>query len=264
MAKHWQQESYDIINIIISFLVRFSCQHLLVVFHRSLGDSKSPPVSRTLLSIIANLHDAVVCMILILPLIVNYFCLFSKLLGTFQITLTIVGITITFTFRCFYQFSGRVQVFIYLFAFFYHHSAVCGGFDLLHNSLRIIFSTHLYLVLYSFCASLLHSLIMWLIISSLSPNTPHLLFSGVLSTFALIRLVFTTVFCPAIIRDSISLLKPCPGFLMYNLSTLSLDIYIYRLTFFPFLFGSFYCFSVYIGIIIIIIILLFSEFSHQH
>ena len=41
-------------------------------------------------------------------------------------------------------------------------------------------------VLYSLCANLLHSLIIWLIVSSLSPNNLHLLFCWVLSIFALI------------------------------------------------------------------------------
>ena len=40
----------------------------------------------------------------------------------------------------------------------------------------ITFSTQPSLVLYSFCASLLHSLIIWLMVSSLSPHNLHLLF----------------------------------------------------------------------------------------
>ena len=38
----------------------------------------------------------------------------------------------------------------------------------------------------TFCASLLHSLSMWLMVSSLSPHNLHLLFCCVLSIFALI------------------------------------------------------------------------------
>ena len=45
------------------------------------------------------------------------------------------------------------------------------------------------LVLYSFDANLLHSLIMWLIVSSLSPHSLHLLFYCVLSILGLIWLV---------------------------------------------------------------------------
>ena len=63
------------------------------------------------------------------------------------------------------------------------------------------------LVLYSFRANLLHSLIMWLMVSSLSPHSLHLRFCCVLSIFALIWLVLTALFCAAIRRDSVSLLN---------------------------------------------------------
>ena len=42
-----------------------------MVFHRGLSDSKSPQVSRTLLSILANLNNAVVWMVSAHPLIPN-------------------------------------------------------------------------------------------------------------------------------------------------------------------------------------------------
>ena len=63
------------------------------------------------------------------------------------------------------------------------------------------------LALYSFCANLLHSLIMWLIVSSLSPHSLHLLFCCVLSIFALIWLILMVLSCAAIRRESFSLLK---------------------------------------------------------
>ena len=68
-------------------------------------------------------------------------------------------------------------------------------------------ATQSWLALYSFCANLLHSLIMWLIVSSLSPQSLHLLFCCVLSILALIWLVLMALFCAAIRRDSVSLLK---------------------------------------------------------
>ena len=61
-------------------------------------------------------------------------------------------------------------------------------------------------VLYSFCASLLHSLIMWLVVSFLSPHNLHLLFCCVLSLLALIWLVLMALFWAAIRRDSVSFL----------------------------------------------------------
>ena len=56
----------------------------------------------------------------------------------------------------------------------------------LHNSQWITYPTHSCLVLYSFWVSLLHSLIIWLIVLSLSPHNIHVLFYCVLSIFALI------------------------------------------------------------------------------
>ena len=66
--------------------------------------------------------------------------------------------------------------------------------------LWITLSTQPCLVLYSFCANLLHSLIMWLIVSSLSPPSLHLLFcciiiiiwfSVLFSIFTILHRVFT-------------------------------------------------------------------------
>ena len=71
----------------------------------------------------------------------------------------------------------------------------------------IILPTQSCLVLYSLCANLLHSLIMWLMVSSLSPHSLHLLFCWVLSILALIWLVLIALFCAAIRRDSFSLLR---------------------------------------------------------
>ena len=63
------------------------------------------------------------------------------------------------------------------------------------------------LVLYSFCVNLLHSLIMWLMVLSLSPHSLHLLLCCILSILALIWLVLMALFCAAIRRDSVSLLR---------------------------------------------------------
>ena len=49
------------------------------------------------------------------------------------------------------------------------------------------------LALYFFCANLLHLVIMWLIVSSLSPHSLHSLFCCVLSILALIWWVFTVL-----------------------------------------------------------------------
>ena len=60
---------------------------------------------------------------------------------------------------------------------------VWSNLNFLHNSQWITFPTQSCLVLYSFCVNLLHSLIMWLIISSLSPHNLHRLFCCILSIY---------------------------------------------------------------------------------
>ena len=83
---------------------------------------------------------------------------------------------------------------------------VWSNLNFLHISQCITLPTHSCLALYSFCANLLHSLIMWLIVSSLSPLSLHLLFCFILSILASIWLVLMVLFRAAIRRDSVSLL----------------------------------------------------------
>ena len=88
-----------------------------------------------------------------------------------------------------------------------YHLFVWSNWNFLHISQWITLPTQSCLALYSFCANLLHSLIMWLIVSSLSPHSLHLLFCCILSILALIWLVLMALSCAAIRRDSVSLLK---------------------------------------------------------
>ena len=88
-----------------------------------------------------------------------------------------------------------------------YHFFVWSNFNFLQNSQWITLSTQSCLVLYSFCANLLHSLIMCLIVSSRSPHNLHQLFCCVVSILALIWLVLMTFFSAAIRRDSVSLLR---------------------------------------------------------
>ena len=85
-----------------------------------------------------------------------------------------------------------------------YHLLVWSNLNFLHISQWITLPTQSCLVLYSFCGNLLHSFIMWLIVSSRSPHSLHLLFCCVLSILALIWLVLTALFCAAIRRDSVS------------------------------------------------------------
>ena len=88
-----------------------------------------------------------------------------------------------------------------------YHLLVWSNFSFLNISQWITLPTQSCLVLYSFCTNLLHSLILWLMVSFLSSHSLYLLFCCVLSVLALIWLVLPALFCAAIRRDSVSLLK---------------------------------------------------------
>ena len=97
-----------------------------------------------------------------------------------------------------------------------------SNLNFLHISQWITLPTQSCLVLYSFCANMLHSLIMWLMVSSLSPHNLHLLFCCVLSILALKWLVLSVLFCAAIELFSF------PFFVSKLLSFCSPSCYQYR------------------------------------
>ena len=80
----------------------------------SLNNSKSLQVSWTLLSILADLNNGVVCWVLILHLILNSPRLLSKPLGTFLMALSTIGTTVTLLFLRFFQLSSKIEVFFFL------------------------------------------------------------------------------------------------------------------------------------------------------
>ena len=110
-----------------------------------------------------------------------------------------------------YVFQSPIGVYVLLFrtgaGLCIYHWFVYSNVNFLHIFQCITLPTRSCLVLYSFCANLLHSLIMWLMASSLSPHSLHLLFRWVLSILALIWLAVMALFYIAIKRDSVSLLK---------------------------------------------------------
>ena len=74
-----------------------------MIFHWSLSDSKSPQVSRTLLSILGNLNNAVVWMVSTHPLISKSSSPFINPLSTVPRTLITIGMNITFMFHSFFN-----------------------------------------------------------------------------------------------------------------------------------------------------------------
>ena len=195
-------------------------------FHWSLSDSKSSQVSRTFLSILAVLNNAVVWMVSTRSPTSKSSSPFSYPLVTVLKAPITIGIIVTILFHSFFNSLARSSIlsvlfcgqprqqswqfckFSFLFFFFLliiirsgllakirwsvcmskSHRSLCVSFSrtdaglcIYHlfvwsnlNFLHISQSCLLYslptqscLVLYSFCANLLHSLIMWLIVSSL-------------------------------------------------------------------------------------------------
>ena len=101
-----------------------------------------------------------------------------------------------------------------------YHLFVWSNPYFLHISQWITLPTQSCLVLYSFCANLLHSL-MWLMVSSLSTLSQHFLFCCVLSTLALIWLVLTVLFLCCYQKrfcfsHKASFSSPRPGFVVWD------------------------------------------------
>ena len=103
-----------------------------MVVHRSLSDRKSPQVSRTLLSILADLDNAVVS---ILSLIAHSFSHLSKPLATVPSVPSAIGITVTLMFHGFlcsvWQCPRICLSFYYYFTFLkVFHTSVSRWFSL--------------------------------------------------------------------------------------------------------------------------------------
>ena len=118
-----------------------------MVSHWGLTDSKSPKVSWTLLSILADLNKAVVWMVSIPPIISKISSPYTiSLLTVSRVPITI-GINITFMFQSFFQFSSKVQVLIFHFAFFQFYSVVSRDSKVHNSASSLFFCCWLFLVL---------------------------------------------------------------------------------------------------------------------
>ena len=131
-----------------------------------------------------------------------------------------------------------------------YHLFVWSNLNFMHISQWITLPTQSCLVLYYFCANLLHSLIMWLMVSSLSPHRQHLLFCCVLSILALIWLVLTVLVCAAIRRDSVSILN-FP--FLSQVQVFSCEMFISRLERPYSWFSSHFCFLVIVIVLSIVL-----------
>ena len=96
-----------------------------MVFHWSLSDSKSPQVSRTRLSILAVLSNAVVWIVSTRPLTFKSSRPFNNPLVTVPNAPITIGTIVTFMFHSFFQFSSKVYLLILLFTVLQIYSVVC-------------------------------------------------------------------------------------------------------------------------------------------
>ena len=168
----------------------------MLVFHWRLSDSKFPLICRTILSILVDLHNAVVWLVSICSPISKSFSLFSEPLRTVLSTPNTIGITVTLMFHSFLVFGWDPNTclsFCFLFTFsaiwqvlffcqlyssldkvnilhheilensglFIYHVVACSNFNFLHNFQWITFPTQSGLLLISLCVSLLHSIIVF-------------------------------------------------------------------------------------------------------
>ena len=117
-----------------------------MVFYRSLSNSKSPQVSRTLLGILADINNTVVWRIPPRPLISKISSSCNNPLVTVPRAPVTIVIIVTFIFHSFFQFPSKLQVLIFLFAFLWFYSVVSQDTKV-HNSASSLFFVDYYLVM---------------------------------------------------------------------------------------------------------------------
>ena len=168
----------------------FSLQHLLMVFHWSLSDSKSLQVSRTLLSILAYLSNSVIGCSSFVLLYPSPSHLVPILWWPYQVRqLPLVSQSCLCSIVYYHSspresFSTTNAVERFLESEWQHVSKICVTETLLKP--LCIKCSFLVPSLILFCVCLLYARIMWFFASSLLPHKIHLLFCCVISIFALI------------------------------------------------------------------------------
>ena len=90
-----------------------------MISHRSLSDSKSSQVFRTLLSILAGLNKAIVCMVSTYPLISKSSSPFNNPLGIVPSAPITIDITVTFMFHRFLVFWQGLAIHLFFSLSFY-------------------------------------------------------------------------------------------------------------------------------------------------
>ena len=116
---------YINLSLILFTPLEFFTSVLADGFHWSLSDSNSPQVSRTRLSILAVLCNAVVWIVSTRPLTSKSSRPFNNSFVTVPNAPITIGSIVTSMFHSFFHFSCKVEVLILLFTFFQIYSVVC-------------------------------------------------------------------------------------------------------------------------------------------
>ena len=95
-----------------------------MVFHWSLSDSKSPQISRTLLSILPVLNSTVVWMVSTRPQTSKSSSPFNNPLVTEPKAPITIGTIVTSMFHSFFLYPCKIEVLVLLFTFFQFYSVV--------------------------------------------------------------------------------------------------------------------------------------------
>ena len=144
----WISTLRDIIHFYLKhyFCLRFFLhQPYWMVYHWGLRDSKSPHEFRTLISLLADLSNAVVWMVSARPLVSKLASSYNCPLVTLASSPITTDIIVTFMFNSFFQSPSKVQVLILLFVFFRFQSVVNRDIKV-HNSSSSLFFLNYYLV----------------------------------------------------------------------------------------------------------------------
>ena len=136
-------------------IIIYSLEDFFFVFHWSLSDSKSLQVSRTLLSILGVLNNAVVWMVSTRPLTSKSSSSLNNPLVTVPKAPITIVIYVTFMFHSFFQSPSKVEVLILLFTFFQFYSVVSQDRKVDH------FANFLFLFFFFFFGWLLFGLVFW-------------------------------------------------------------------------------------------------------
>ena len=178
--------------MIIIFLLFDSFSHLphLVVFHWSLGDNKSPQISRIFLSIMDDLRNAVVWIVSTRTFISKSSTPLTNPLVTFPKAPITIGTTVTFMFHSFFHFPSKVRVLILLSAFFQLYIVVSRD-NKVHNYASSFYYYHCYYFCYLIPLTVFHTSIIWWSFTEVWVKASFLKCSGLFAVFWSISLMLS-------------------------------------------------------------------------